>query len=131
MNRTPDEACASICGLFCGACPAFPQDCHGCLSDFVRDCCKNCSTHGFLDCARSHRVTRCYQCVEFPCEKLREFSTKPVINGICNHADVIPDSLRMKEVGLSRWLEEKTAQHTCPHCGRRITWFEKNTHTCP
>ena len=58
MNRIPNEECASICGLFCGACPAFPDVCHGCLSDYVRDCCKNCADHGFLDCAVSHNVTR-------------------------------------------------------------------------
>lgn len=28
MKKIPDEACASICGLFCGACPAFPDECH-------------------------------------------------------------------------------------------------------
>ena len=48
MKRIPDETCASICGLFCGACPSFPDECHGCLSDFVREGCKNCEKHGFL-----------------------------------------------------------------------------------
>lgn len=47
MKRIPNEECASICGLFCGACPAFPEEYHGCFSDFVRDACKNCVTHGF------------------------------------------------------------------------------------
>ena len=130
MNRIPNEECASICGLFCGACPAFPDVCHGCFSDYVRECCKNCADHGFLDCAVSHNVTRCYECKEFPCDKLREFSTKPVINGICNHANVIPDSLRMKEVGVSQWIVEKIAEHTCPKCGKLINWFEMNTHNC-
>lgn len=48
MKRIPDEKCASICGLFCGACPSFPDECHGCMSDFVREGCKNCADHGFL-----------------------------------------------------------------------------------
>ena len=130
MKRTPNEECASICGLFCGACPAFPDNCHGCFSDFVRECCKNCADHGFFDCATSHSVTRCYECMEFPCDKLKEFSTKPIINGICNHANVIPDSIRMKEVGVSRWISEKIAEHKCPKCGELINWFEMTTHTC-
>lgn len=54
MKRIPNEECASICGLFCGACPSFPDECHGCLSDFVRDVCKNCPKHGFFDCAKKH-----------------------------------------------------------------------------
>lgn len=130
MQRVPDEKCASICGLFCGACPSFPDECHGCFSDFVREGCKGCTDHGFLDCAVRHNVTRCYECGEFPCTKLEEFSTKPVIRGICNHANVIPDSLRMKAVGISQWIREKTTEHTCPKCGRLINWFEMGTHIC-
>ena len=44
MKRIPDETCASICGLFCGACPAFPNECHGCFSDYVREGCKGCKS---------------------------------------------------------------------------------------
>ena len=78
MKRIPDEKCASICGLFCGACPSFPDECQGCLSDFVREGCKGCADHGFLDCAVSHHVTRCYECGEFPCAKLKEFESNPL-----------------------------------------------------
>ena len=129
MKRIPAESCASICGLFCGACPSFPDECHGRLSDFVRKGCKNCADHGFLDCATSHNVKRCFACAEFPCNKLRDFSTKPIIHGICNHANVIPDSFRMKEIGVSR-IDEKIAEHTCPKCGNLVNWFEMSTHTC-
>ena len=130
MQRIPDEKCASICGLFCGACPSFPDECHGCFSDFVREGCRGCADHGFWDCALSHNVTRCYECREFPCKKLEEFSTKPIINGICNHANVIPDSLHMKEVGVSQWISEKISEHKCPKCGRLINWFDVGSHVC-
>lgn len=130
MKRIPDEKCASICGLFCGACPSFPDECHGCFSDYVRQGCKNCADHGFLDCAVKHNVLRCYECTEFPCEKLEEFSTKPVINGICNHANVLPDSRRLKEIGVSQWVKEKIEEHKCPKCGELINWFEMNSHIC-
>lgn len=130
MKRIPDEACASICGLFCGACPSFPEECHGCLSDYVRKGCQNCTDHGFLDCAVRHSVHRCCECRDFPCEKLREFSTRPIINGICNHASVIPGSLRMGEAGISQWLREKIEQHRCPACGELITWFDMGSHIC-
>ena len=130
MKRIPDDKCASICGLFCGACPAFPDKCYGCFSDYVRKCCQNCAAHGFLECAKKHNVVRCYECEEFPCDKLKEFSTKPVINGICNHADVISDGFRMREIGVAKWIEEKTKQHTCPKCGKLITWYEMESHSC-
>ena len=127
MKRIPDEACASICGLFCGACPAFPNECHGCFSDYVREGCKGCADHGFLECATSHNVLRCYECEDFPCKKLEEFSSRPIINGICNHANVISDSMRMKEIGIPQWIEEKIKEHKCPKCGNLINWFEVNT----
>ena len=130
MKRIPDETCASICGLFCGACPAFPNECHGCFSDYVREGCKGCADHGFLECATSHNVLRCYECEDFPCKKLEEFSSKPIINGICNHANVISDSQRMKEIGISQWIEEKIKEHKCPKCGNLINWFDVNSHSC-
>ena len=130
MKRIPNEECASICGLFCGACPAFQEECHGCFSDLVRDKCQNCNEHGFLECSIKHNVKRCYECDEFPCDKIKEFSTKPVINGICNHEKVITDSLRMKEVGISKWISEKIDEHKCPKCDELINWFEMNKHIC-
>jgi len=130
MKRIPNEDCASICGLFCGACPAYPTQCHGCLSDLVREGCKNCADHGFLDCAISHNVKRCFECSDFPCDKLKEFSTKPIINGICHHANVILDATRMGEVGVSQWIDEKINEHLCPKCGELISWFDMQSHYC-
>lgn len=129
MKRVPDEQCAAICGLFCGACPAYPEECHGCLSDYVREGCRECK-NGFRDCIKAHHVRRCYACSEFPCERLNTFSKGPIIHGICNHANVIPDSYRMREVGLAQWIAEQLARHTCPNCGALISWFEMGSHTC-
>lgn len=125
----PDEKCVSICGLYCGACPAFPQECHGCLSDFVRDVCKVCK-NGFRKCASDHNIVRCNECPEFPCKRLEEFSKSPVINGICNHADCIPDLFRLQKTGMKRFLAEKAIQYTCSKCGQRLTWFDCKTHKC-
>ena len=55
---------------------------------------------------------------------------KPIINGICNHANVVPDSLRMRKVGVSQWVEEKIKEHTCPKCGELVNWFEVDSHIC-
>lgn len=129
MKRVPDEQCAAICGLFCGACPAFPEECHGCMSDYVRDVCQECK-NGFRDCIKLHNVNRCYECSQFPCDRLNTFSQGPIINGICNHANVIPDSRRMKEIGPIRWIEEQIVRHTCPKCGKLITWFDMASHSC-
>lgn len=62
--------------------------------------------------------------------KIKEFSTKPVINRICNHANVITDSLRMREVGVSKWINKKISEHKCAKCGELINWYEIDTHSC-
>lgn len=129
MKRVPDEQCIAICGLFCGACPAYPETCHGCMSDYVREGCRECK-NGFRDCVKVHNVHHCYACTEFPCERLDTFSQGPIINGVCNHANVIPDSYRLREVGTAQWIAEQLVRHTCPKCGELISWFDMESHTC-
>lgn len=75
-------------------------------------------------------MTRRYECEKFPCDKIGDFSAKLIINGICNHADVILDSLRMKESGVSQWISEKIAERKRYKCGKLINRFEMATHTC-
>ncbi len=125
----PDEKTAAICGLFCGTCPSYPDDCHGCLSDKLAAHCITCS-NGFRDCARSHKVTRCYECAEFPCDRLKAFSGTHVVNGVGHHENVIRDLAEMKQQGVRAWVARQTEEHTCPTCARLIPWFEKKSHAC-
>lgn len=127
--RMPDEQAAGICGLFCGTCQAYPEYCHGCLSDLVAAPCKVCS-HGFRDCAREHQVTHCYMCAEFPCPRLEQFSHEHYQNGICHHEHVIEDGRDMREMGVKAWVARETAEHTCPLCGELIVWFEPECPHC-
>lgn len=120
---------AGICGLFCGTCQAFPDYCAGCLSDRVAAPCVQCS-HGFRDCAAEHQVTWCWECADFPCGRLEQFSKEHIVNGICHHAHVIDDLRLMKEIGVEAWVAQQTAQHTCPHCGNLIHWFESSCQVC-
>ncbi|MEG2453598.1 MAG: DUF3795 domain-containing protein [Clostridia bacterium] len=118
----PNEDCAAICGLFCGTCPSFIKNsCGGCLS---KNCCCDCF-NGFKDCASENNVTRCYDCGKFPCEKLKDFSTRHIENGICHHKNVIKDLQEMKDVGVDLWVEKQTVAHTCKKCGRLIAWNKK------
>ena len=127
--RTPTAEAAGICGLFCGTCQAYPAHCHGCLSDFVAAPCVSCR-HGFRDCARQMGVTRCYECADFPCQRLEQFSREHIQNGICHHEHVLEDLRLMREIGVEAWVARQTKAHTCPQCGELILWFERDTHVC-
>ncbi|MEG1559672.1 MAG: DUF3795 domain-containing protein [Clostridia bacterium] len=129
MNMKPNNNTAAICGLFCGICPAYPEDCHGCLSDKLTPHCAVCGA-GFRACAKQHNVTRCYECPDFPCARLNDFSKQHYENGIGHHETVISDLQFMKDNGVKSWVDKNTAENTCPKCGKLIYWMDKNNHKC-
>ena len=128
MKRVPDEKAAGICGLFCGTCPSYPEDSHGSLSDKVRAGCDECIP-GFRNCARDHGVTWCFECADFPCERLDWFSRQHIVNGICHHENIIRDLKEMRKTGVTEWIEAQTEQNICPKCGELMYWCEK-PHIC-
>lgn len=123
----PDEQTAGICGLFCGVCPIYPAQCHGCHSDTLAAHCQVCPP-GFRACAREHGVTWCFECAEFPCARLEGFLDAHWENGISHHAGVIASLERMKAVGVAAWVKEETAKAQCGHCGQLTPW---NRPQCP
>ncbi|MEF9998816.1 MAG: DUF3795 domain-containing protein [Lachnospiraceae bacterium] len=125
----PNEQTAAICGLFCGTCPSYPHDCHGCLSEKLTPHCATCS-NGFRQCAKQHTVTRCYECIHFPCARLEEFSHQHYANGIGHHESVITDLMEMKAHGVSNWVENQIQMHTCTKCGNLIYWYDRECHIC-
>ena len=121
--RRPDEKTAAICGLFCGICPFYPEKCHGCLSDKLTAHCVECP-NGFRKCAKEHGVTRCYECVEFPCARLQKFKKEHYQNGKGHHEQVIEDLTFMKEKGVKAWLEKKIDEYKHPDQSRLKFWYE-------
>ena len=120
---------AGICGLFCGTCPLFSEECDGCLSGRVAEQCVDCR-HGFRTCANEKGVTRCYECGDFPCGRLEEFKYAHVENGIVHHENVIDDLRKMKEIGVQAWVDGQAEANTCAICGKLVIWHEADTHTC-
>ena len=141
-----------ICGLYCGTCPYFlaprigdtdmmtrfsqekgiPAEalrCDGCLSDRVSDHCVDCR-HGFRECAAAHGVTWCFQCGDFPCERLEGFRDVHVVNGVSHHARVIEDLREIKGGGMDAWVEKQEADTRCPTCGRALYWFDPSCPDC-
>ena len=126
--RVPDENAAGICGLFCGTCPSYPDDCHGCYSDKVRSTCVDCKP-GFRTCSKEHGVKYCFECDAFPCQRLMDFSKIHIVNGICHHENIIRDLNDMKNMGVKHWVDDQTAKNVCPKCGELMWWCEK-PHIC-
>jgi len=133
---------AGICGLYCGACTTYraykdkdstllnklaathniPVDkiaCDGCLSHNYRlylpaefrDC-------YFRKCAEEKGVTWCFECSEFPCKRLKDFSR----DGRAHHTAVIDNLREMKNLGVDEWLKIQEKRWRCPNCGKKLHW---------
>ncbi len=141
-----------ICGLFCGTCPNYlayqkndveqleqisqatgiPVEeirCDGCLSDRVMPQCVECR-HGFRQCASEKKVTWCWGCPDFPCQRLRNFTNVHIVNGISHHTHVIEDLQYMKEHGIEQWVREQEKAGRCSQCGERLYWFARKCPNC-
>ena len=103
--------------------------CDGCLSERVAMECRECK-HGFRSCASRHGVTWCFQCAQFPCDRLRDFSREHVVNGICHHARIIEDLTYLRDNGTQDWADRQEHRSDCPVCGRPWYWFSKECKVC-
>jgi len=141
-----------ICGIYCGTCPRYlayqDQDlkelqkmaesdkvpveeirCDGCLSDYVYPACRDCR-HGFRRCADEKKVTWCFQCRDFPCQRLEGFSKIHVVNGIWHHKKVVENLQFMKDHGTEEWIKQQEQETACPNCGKILYWYALKCPRC-
>jgi hypothetical protein len=139
-----------ICGIYCGTCPSYLAQqendmaelekrarernftieevrCDGCHSDNLMPTCVECR-HGFRQCAREHGVTWCFECPDFPCQRLEDFKHVHIENGISHHEHLIEELQYIKDHGLEAGLEKMDREGRCPQCGKRLYW---HTRVCP
>jgi len=147
-----DTDLVAICGLYCGTCPSYlatrkgdtaqlrlwaasmslteeDVQCGGCLSSHVAKPCREC-VHGFRACAAAHSVTWCFECEEFPCDRLFRFRDAHVVDGVSHHASVIEDLSFMRENGVQAWLDRQEERSKCPECGTAHYWFARFCSNC-
>jgi hypothetical protein len=83
----------------CGGCRGPPE------SHWSPDC-------KMMSCAMDRRHNYCFECGEFPCEKLEEFSR----DGMAHHERTVENLNRMREMGLESWIEEQKSMGQCVFC---------------
>ena len=141
---------AGICGIYCGTCPSYLAQqendvaelekraremnftieevrCDGCHSDNLMPTCVECRP-GFRQCAREHGVIWCFECPDFPCQRLEDFKHVHIVDGISHHEHLIEELRYIKDHNLNAWLEKVDREGRCPQCGKRVYWF---TRVCP
>ena len=141
-----------ICGLYCGTCPSYLAHrkndtellkkmarerghsiealrCDGCLSDKVAPHCVDCR-HGFRKCAHEKEVTWCFECTDFPCQRLRDFTDVHVVDGISHHKHIIEENAYLREHGIEPWIKKQEAAAKCPGCGGPLYWHVRECESC-
>ncbi len=121
----------AVCGLYCGACPAYQRRnrageegpvCEGCLSRSLREECKNCA---FKTCAEKKKISHCGLCDEFPCRALLDFEG----DGLLHHLGITASLQTRKSEGDEVWLSQVSARFTC-ECGEPYTWYQETCLSC-
>jgi hypothetical protein len=132
-----DKWVISVCGLNCAKCDIYHAS-HGNekLQNEIVDWfqkernetlkpeqikCEGCrgslDTHWSSDCkmqlcAKNKGFQYCFQCGEFPCETVNNFST----DGAPHHKRTVENAKKMKEIGLEAWIVEQKRKGQCLFC---------------
>jgi predicted amidophosphoribosyltransferase len=98
----------SVCGLNCAKCKLLEQDrCAGCRGPLDRHWSPDCQ---FRACAEAKDHGYCFECADFPCQKLRAFAA----DGHEHHRLTVENMKKMKELGLEKWLARQPRPMFCP-----------------
>lgn len=133
-----------ICGVYCGACTTYrayndndqalvewevkngmPRSeiyCEGCTSNLVNEWCSDCE---FRKCASKREVAYCFECEDFPCQKLVDFSkTRP-------HRTLgIKNLKQLREISIEEWLRQQKKRWACSKCGKELHWYSEKCPDC-
>ena len=99
----------SFCGLNCARCKILleKKECQGCRGPLDKNWSGDCP---FRPCAQEKGHDYCFECADFPCEKLDAFAC----DGYEHHRLAAEHLKRMKEIGLEAWLAEQPKVMFCP-----------------
>mgnify|MGYP006288394423 CR=1 FL=1 len=90
----------SFCGIYCGGCKNYKENmnCMGCR--YEESMLDDCPTR---TCAIEKDLLHCGECEDFPCSVLNDFYE----DGKPHHEVAFKNMLRIKEVGIEKWLDEQ------------------------
>ncbi|MBN1591915.1 MAG: DUF3795 domain-containing protein [Candidatus Coatesbacteria bacterium] len=134
----------SYCGIYCGACEIVHEErngrlssyaetagvspdemsCHGCKSDTITKCCKECEVRA---CAISKGFATCAECEEVPCELFAPFK----VGGFYPLYVLMMNNLEnIKHAGIEEWRESRRKRWKCEECGTPSWWYQKVCDNC-
>lgn len=138
MNRQQELEynLAGPCGFYCGTCRHYLARSKGLLEEKnLKHGCKGCRLQTKIcawvrrDCVllRKHHIDFCFECADFPCEKLRQFDRRHVRD---DHISPIENLRRIQQLGAAGWLKEQEEMWRCPECGGNLCVIDRTCYDC-
>lgn len=110
------------CGIYCKRCPGMKAyNCKGCREQNGQI--KDFPTCGTYKCVIERGLNFCYECEDFPCEKLQ-----PIVNFeiFMPHNSKIYNLLMIKKLGLLKWNDVCEKKSELYYNGRKIRYGGDN-----
>jgi len=83
--------------------------CEGCRGPLDAHWSSECK---MMLCVKKRGLEYCFQCEDFPCISVNEFSS----DGVSHHKRTIENSKRMKEIGIEAWIVEQKRKGQSVFC---------------
>jgi hypothetical protein len=130
--KMPDqiaEAMFAPCGMNCAVCQKRCYNnnpCVGCSSKtgFKAEKCRKCA---IKDCIAQKKIHYCFECFEFPCEKIKAHSERNCRN---SPSTLIENSEKAKEKGVRQFLDEQRKEFFCTECGGIVSFQDGRCSDC-
>ena len=132
MNKMNEELIAP-CGINCGVCRYYlgrerglykskSSGCAGCIPG-DRECrlTKGCEKFG------KSNFRFCYECDDFPCERIGRLEKRYAAK---YHTSVVENLLRIRNIGMGKWLAGEEEKWKCPECGGTVSMHTGTCYDC-
>jgi hypothetical protein len=104
MEDKANCSLASPCGLYCGECLYFKEQCRGCVPSGGQPSWGKCRTYA---CTKTKNVEHCGECSEFPCALfLKQYSPALGPWRVFYKAGQL---IYRKKIGTAAWVKEKAS----------------------
>lgn len=119
MPERIEEIMLAPCGMNCAVCykhvgaKKHAKPCEGCLKGDVGKT-ERCRTCKIKTCAGEKGLTRCFECTDFPCQRIKNLdkSYRKRYN-----TSLVENGLTAKEKGVENFLASDKEKWTCLDCG--------------
>lgn len=104
MEDIANNSLASPCGLYCGECLYYNNECRGCVPSGGHPAWGKCHTYA---CTTNKKVEHCGECTQFPCERfLKQYNRQLGPWRVFYKAGQL---VYRKKIGTGAWVKQKVS----------------------